>query len=198
MTARVITKFRFFVCVNIDQSGQSSRRSVNSSVKVTKAAQWPQMEGSPGLGFVYLLRDLRALEKKMEDDGGHIPKSLLSICKRKGFWEDPRAGKSKFLRRDLLPVKVKYNRALYIRLVAHAVIGASRMQDSYLLQKLAQHEFHLIARAAAIRLIKLGGEAGMRLLQSSTAEAIAKGRTESFAFALRDAEIQTLGLAQLW
>jgi hypothetical protein len=39
MTARVATKFLFFVCVNMHQSGQSNARSVNSSVKITKAAQ---------------------------------------------------------------------------------------------------------------------------------------------------------------
>jgi hypothetical protein len=50
MTARVITKFLFFACVSKHQSGQSIARSVNSSVKITKAAQWPQMLGSPGFG----------------------------------------------------------------------------------------------------------------------------------------------------
>jgi hypothetical protein len=57
MTARVITKFLFFACVSKHQSGQSIARSVNSSVKITKAAQWPQMLGSPGLGFVDLCSD---------------------------------------------------------------------------------------------------------------------------------------------
>jgi hypothetical protein len=53
MTARVITRFFFFACVSMHQSGQSNGRSVNSSVKITKAAQWPQMLGSQGLGCVY-------------------------------------------------------------------------------------------------------------------------------------------------
>jgi hypothetical protein len=60
MTARVITKFFFLACVNIHQSGQSKVRSLNSSVKITKAAQWPQMLGSPGFGCVYLFRDQRS------------------------------------------------------------------------------------------------------------------------------------------
>jgi hypothetical protein len=55
--ALVITKFFFFACVSKHQSGQSITRSFNSSVNITKAAQWPQIEGSPGFGFVYLLRD---------------------------------------------------------------------------------------------------------------------------------------------
>jgi hypothetical protein len=41
------------------QSGQSIARSVNSSVKITKAAQWPQIEGSPDLGSVDLFTDQR-------------------------------------------------------------------------------------------------------------------------------------------
>ena len=141
---------------------------------------------------------VRTVEKRMGELGEQIPNLLRCICERKAFWEDPRAGKSKFLEKDLLPLRVKYNRALYVRLVAHTVIGSSTMQDSPLLQKLAQHEFHLIARAAAIRLTKLAGNAGLKLLQSCTTEAIAHGHTESFAFAFRDAEIQTLGLAELW
>lgn len=42
------------------QSGQSIARSVNSSVKITNAAQWPQMLGSPGLGWVDLFTDQRS------------------------------------------------------------------------------------------------------------------------------------------
>jgi hypothetical protein len=50
--ARVITKFFFLVRVSMHQSGQSIARSFSSSVKITKAAQWPQMLGSPGFGVV--------------------------------------------------------------------------------------------------------------------------------------------------
>jgi hypothetical protein len=57
MTALVATKFFFFACESMHQSGQSNRRNFSSSVKVTNAAQWPQMEGSPGFGWVDLLRD---------------------------------------------------------------------------------------------------------------------------------------------
>jgi hypothetical protein len=59
MTARVITNFFFFAWVSKHQSGQSIARSVNSSVKITKAAQWPQIEGSPDLGSVDLFTDQR-------------------------------------------------------------------------------------------------------------------------------------------
>jgi hypothetical protein len=57
MTARVPTNLRFCACVSMHQSGQSIARSVISSVKITKAAQCPQMEASPGFGLVDLLID---------------------------------------------------------------------------------------------------------------------------------------------
>jgi hypothetical protein len=60
MTALVATKFFFFACVSMHQSGQSIARSSNSSVKITKAAQWPQMLGSPGFGMVVRLTDQRS------------------------------------------------------------------------------------------------------------------------------------------
>jgi hypothetical protein len=57
IAARVSTKFCFFLCDNMPQSGRSIERSLISSVKITKAAQWPQTEGSPGRGFVVRLTD---------------------------------------------------------------------------------------------------------------------------------------------
>jgi hypothetical protein len=60
MTARVPTNLRFCVCVSMHQSGQSIERNVKSSVKITKAAQCPQMDGSPGFGWVDLLSDQRS------------------------------------------------------------------------------------------------------------------------------------------
>jgi hypothetical protein len=139
-----------------------------------------------------------AIERRMLELGGRIPVTLRRLCVCKAFREDPQRGKSRFSRGDMLPVKVSFNRGLFRRLVAHAAIGAARIEDSGLLKELAEHEFHLIARASAIRLTTLGGDAGIALLQSATADAIEQGHTESFAFAFRDAEIQKLGLAKLW
>jgi hypothetical protein len=140
----------------------------------------------------------RAIEKRITQLGGKMPGTLQRVYRRKAFWEDPRGERSRFLRRDMLSARIPFNRGLYLRLVAHAAIGAAQMENADLLKKLAQHRFHLVARAAAIRLTKLAGDAGIRLLQSVTTDAINKGNTESFAFALRDAEIQSLGLADLW
>lgn len=56
----------------------------------------------------------------------------------------------------------------------------------------------MIARAAAIRLTTIAGSNGIRMLQSTAIEAIESENAESLAMALRDAEIQEFGLAQLW
>jgi hypothetical protein len=83
---------------------------------------------------------------------------------------------------------------LYLRLVAHAIIGAAGRGDLDLLKKLALHEFRMIARAAAIRLAQLGEDGGIGMLQSVTADAIEHGRAEAFGLAIRDAEMLRLGL----
>lgn len=140
----------------------------------------------------------RAVESRMRVVANGVPKRLQIISSLKGFWEDARAGKSKFRKKDSLAVRTQYNRALYLRLVAHAVIGAARRSDLAILKKLTQHEFRLISRAAAIRLTELGGDDGIGLLQELATEAVTHGKAESVASALRDAEMQALGLAQLW
>lgn len=93
-----------------------------------------------------------AVERRMTDLGGPVPAELLRIYRKKGFWEDSRNERSKFSRKDLLPLKESGNRALYLRVVSHAMIGAAGRDNLDLLQRLAQHNYRMIARAAAIRL----------------------------------------------
>ena len=139
-----------------------------------------------------------AIERRMTDLGRSLPIELLRISRKKGFWEDSRNERSKFSRKDLLTLKHLDNRALYLRIVAHAMIGAARQGDLDLLQRLTQHNYRMIARAAAIRLARLAGDAGIKMLQSTVAAAIERGNGEPFGLAVRDAEIQRLGLAELW
>ena len=140
----------------------------------------------------------RIFEKRMREIGGPVPIELLRICRRKGFWDDDRGRTSKVARKDKLPLKHLDNRALYLRLVAHAVVGAAGQNDLDLLEKLAQHDYRMIARAAAVRLAQLGGDDGIKILQSAVKEAIERGNAEAFGIALRDAEIQRFGLAEIW
>jgi hypothetical protein len=140
-----------------------------------------------------------ATEKRMNELATGVPGTLLRVVAKRAFWEDPRNSRSRLRGRDLLSVQVQNNRALYLRLVAHATIGAAQLENCDLLKRLAQHEFRLIARAAAIRLINLAGEEGIRILQSVIPHAIEQGGdAESLGMALRDAEIQMLGVAELW
>jgi len=55
----------------------------------------------------------------------------------------------------------------------------------------------MIARAAAVRLAQLGGNYGMKMLQSGVTAAIDRGNSEAFGLAVRDAEIQQFGLIEI-
>lgn len=138
----------------------------------------------------------RVVESRMRELGGPVPAELVRICRRKAFWEDPRRRASRIEGKKQLP-KYLDNRTLYLRLVAHAIIGAAGRDDVELLKRLAQHEFRMIARAAAVRLAELGEDAGIRILQAVTTGAIEHGKAEAFGLAVRDAEMFRLGLANL-
>lgn len=136
--------------------------------------------------------------RRMRDLGGPIPSELLQIVQRDDFWEDPRSLSLKSAHKTDRPLKSLYNRALYIRIAAHALIGGSRRDDLDLLKNLSLHKFRLVARAAAIRLAQLGKDAGFRILQSAVTDAIAHQHAEAFGLAVRDAEIEDCGLLELW
>ena len=126
--------------------------------------------------------------------GGPIPAELLRISRRNDFWNDPRVLNLKSAHKTNRPLKSLYNRALYIRLVAHALIGSSGQSDNELLRSLCLHEFRMIARAAAIRLAQLEGDPGIRLLQSAVTDAIERQHAQAFGLAVREAEIDVFGL----
>jgi hypothetical protein len=139
----------------------------------------------------------RVLESRMKELGEPAPVELVGLCRRRDFWEDSRGRSSKTAARDKLPLKSLDNRALYLRLVAHTVIGGAWHDNLDLLKELAQHGYRMIARAAAVRLAQLAGEDGIRTLQSVSTHAIEHGNAEAFGLAVRDAEIERLGLADL-
>lgn len=139
-----------------------------------------------------------AIERRMAELDRRVPAELVRVLRRKGFWEDSRNARRKFSRKELLPLKHADNRALYLRIVAHAMIGAAGPGDLDLLQRLTQHDYRMIARAAAIRLVRVAGDAGVKMLQMTAVAAMERGNAEPFGTAVRDAEIQHLGLAELW
>jgi hypothetical protein len=138
----------------------------------------------------------RAVGRRMRSLRSSMPAELLRIYENNEFWRDPRAT-SLANRRSKLPLKNIYNRALYVRIVANALIGSAGKNELNLLQALAQHEYRLVARAAAVRLAQFGDE-GMAMLQSSVTEAIEHQGAENFGLAVRDAEIERFGLIELW
>lgn len=141
----------------------------------------------------------RVTARRMEKTVKGVPKFLLSIFGRKEFWEFiPREERSNTPKSDLLPINDLDNRALYVRLAAYAIIGAAGKNDQEHLISLAAHGYGLIARAAAIRLVRLSGETALRMLSRKADESIQKGRGESLAGALRSAEIELFGLASFW
>jgi len=138
----------------------------------------------------------RAVGRRMRELGSLVPDELRRIYENNEFWRDPRAT-TLATRRSKLPLKNIDNRALYVRIVAHALIGSAGTNDLKLLQALAQHEYRLVARAASVRLAQFGDE-GLALLESSVTRAIEHQGAENFGLAVRDAEVERFGLIELW
>ena len=125
-----------------------------------------------------------------------VPAELLRMYENNDFWRDPRAF-SLDARHSQLPLKNIENRALYVRVVANALIGSAGQDDLNLLQALSQHEYRLVARAAAVRLAQFGDD-GMTMLEVAVTGAIEHQVAESFGAAVRDAEVERFGLMELW
>ena len=138
-----------------------------------------------------------AFEKRMKELGGTVPIELVRICQKRGFWDNTRDRRSRVPSKDRLNLKYSDNRSLYLRLVAHAVIGAAGQDDLKQLERLAQHKYKMVAKAAATRLAQLAGDEGIRILQAAVGPAIERRNAEPFGEAVRDAEIRRLGLAKL-
>lgn len=141
----------------------------------------------------------RTASRRMEKLTEQIPEFLLDIERRREFWEYiPPENRANLTEDDLLPIKDLSNRALYVRLAACMMIGAAGKEDQEYLVRLSTHEYEAIARPAAIRLVRLFGEDALRKLSSKVDDAIQNNRASSVAGALRSAEIEYFGIADLW
>ena len=100
--------------------------------------------------------------------------------------------------KELLPIQHLENKALYIRLAAYAIIGSTNKEDYELLLKLTGHNYGLIARTAAIRFVHLFGEGSLKKLGTKVDDGIQKVQSKSLADAIRSAEIEFFGVANLW
>ena len=141
----------------------------------------------------------RALMKRMAEVESSVPKFLSSIISKREFWDYiPAKDQGEAQPGDLLPLKDWSNRSLYIRIVGYAVIGAANEKDSETLISLANHNYGLIARAAAIRLVQLFGLSALSRLAVMIPESLTNGTAQSLSDAIRHAEIELYGVATLW
>jgi hypothetical protein len=128
-----------------------------------------------------------------------VPTFLMNIVNREEFWSYiPSSNRAKRKRTELLPIKDNTNRSLYVRLAAYAVIGSAQKDDQNLLINLTAHEYGLIARTAAVRLVNLLEEDALRNISENIEISLRNDKAASIATALRYAEIQLYGLAKLW
>jgi len=137
--------------------------------------------------------------RQIEGRARRVPRFLLDVGNREEFWtyvpEKDRAVQPK---RALLPIQCIENRRFYVRLAAYGMIGAASSGDEEVLTRLADHEYELIARTAAARLVSLLGEVALQKLAAKAADCVKGRRAGPFAGVLRAAEMEHFGLAALW
>jgi hypothetical protein len=134
-------------------------------------------------------------EARMSKIGVGIPPFLQTIANTTEFWSHVRGQH----RRDgskqmLLPIVNPQNRPLFIRLAGYGILGAAKKEDQELLLRLATHEYGLIARAAAKRLVCFFGLEVFKLLSSGIEESIRSNKTDSISEALVAAELEAYGI----
>lgn len=140
----------------------------------------------------------RAVARRMEEIGVGIPPWLVNLLERREFWEYIFGNKRKVSSKDFLSLKNRANRSLFIRVAAYGLVRMAQKSDQEVLSRLSSHSYRLIARAAAIRVVRIAGAEGLRPLALPAEEAIKRGDAEALAGALRDAEMEHFGLAKLW
>lgn len=137
--------------------------------------------------------------RRMGEIGGGIPQFLKEIQSKKEFWEYiPSEERAKRPEKDLLLLQNRYNRSLYVRLTAYAMIGIAEKQNQEDLIRLTNHDYGLIARTAAIHLVRLIKEKALDLLSSRVDDVIQKGGARSLGEALRAAELELYDVVRLW
>jgi hypothetical protein len=133
----------------------------------------------------------RTLARRMKEIDGGVPNFLNEILNKEEFWEgipaEERAEKSED---ELLSLKNGDNRALHVRLAAYAIIGIAKEADQEHLMRLTTYNYGLIARTAAVRLVRLMEGKAITFLNSGIDNVIKSGKSSSLAEALRAAAHQ--------
>jgi hypothetical protein len=122
--------------------------------------------------------------------GGGIPKWLIHVLRKHEFDEYiPSGERSRKSKRDLLPIRCVDNRSLYVRIASYGAMGLARKGQESILLRLASHRYGMVAAAAAARLVRLRGPPGLEQLVEGIPERIEQRQAESYAAALRLAEM---------
>ena len=116
---------------------------------------------------------------------------MTEIIQRQEFWKyvSPE-DRSKTPRSELLPINDFLNRGLFVRLVGYAIIGSATKRDSDVLVRLSGHKYGFLARTAATRLADLLQNDALKRLTKVIEARVQQGDVESFAGALRFAEMR--------
>jgi len=138
----------------------------------------------------------QAVARRMATIQPGVSDALLDVVKRKEFWAH--ASDEELNPDDRFQLGAAENRSLYIRLAAYALIGSADSKDVDRLLQLTTHNYTLIARAAAIRLVNLLGADALKKLNSSIKGTISERQGKSLAGAIRFAEIEHYGVANVW
>ncbi len=130
--------------------------------------------------------------------GKGVPKYLRQVITTKEFNEyilpsDRKENQA----RGLLPLACSDNRALYIRLAAYAAIGSCTSSDARYLLELTTHQYTLIARASAVKLVHLFGIDAFRMLSDKIDDAMLNGKVAPLSKALRYAEMQFYAVIEM-
>lgn len=194
---RIVTRIRL-------AGADSSRTLVLSLLKFGTAGDvklaLDRIANEEGTIYFYNHTELgRAVAKRMAEIESSVPIFLSTIIGKREFWEYLSAEyRTKAQREDLLPLKNIGNRPLYIRLAGYAAVGISGEKDAETLEKLVNHNYKLIARAAALKLIHVLGEGTFKKLTAAIKESLSRGAAESLADAIRHSEIELYSLAHFW
>jgi hypothetical protein len=131
---------------------------------------------------------LAAKEALLKSSKG-IPTKYASWVKSRNFWVYLNRGElSSAEANAVLPLQNQGNRLLFIRLLAHAIVGLARSIEDELLTLLLRHSFRTISGAAAIRMAELVGDRALDLISNDVDESIARGRASILASVIRVAE----------
>src|SRR5262249_2362966 len=119
-------------------------------------------------------------KRQMLQSSAGLPEIYINWTKAREFWKYlSHKEKSSMAASDLLPLENPSNRPLFLRILAYAVVGLTRLADDALLRSLLHHSFTTIAGAAAIRMSELMGDPALSAVSTEIDQAIGAGHAKA-------------------